>query len=239
MYSGLIEAIFDKIGYKYGTNFKALDEYYHCHNPLNDDSGSKSAMIWKDTGALKMYNDVINNKTHFPLKEWVKMIGCIDLYAEFVVKSSGIRVHKLNKYRDLLVKSSILRLSRDEITEKKALQAVFKEIGLSRSDVLGTSSITTNTSRRFEPKARITSSNKREVIPSDKDYNRGVKYLEKRNLPVVPNICYPSSIVYSTQDKDNMIDLYKVPVIGLRYPNGFVKFRYLHNKGGRYTSDGS
>lgn len=82
-------------------------EYYKLYNPLSPDSETKSAMIFKEDGALRMFNSSIEilgkQKTTLMLTEWLRLTNTLKYYIEYIRIKFNISFEELSLYKEDLL----------------------------------------------------------------------------------------------------------------------------------------
>ena len=206
-YSELIEIILNKFDKKY----KQTDKGYNCQNPFYNDI-NPSAIFYSDGWLLSLSCNLIDNRNRLHIKEVCLLLGCIELYIEFMMYKNNIPSYKLNAYRELIIQDK----------KHKEYGKIFYDLGISKSDILGMSYMKPiNPNKFIHNKPKVKKTPPKEVEQTKEEYDKCIKYMEGRKLPLL-DICKPSTLL--------MNETFRCPCIKFTYPNGYAKFRLLEGK---------
>lgn len=206
-YSELIEIILNK----FDKSYKSTDKGYVCQNPFCDDR-NPSAIFYLDGWLNSLNCNIIDNRNRLHIKEVCLLLGCIDLYIEFMMYKNNVPSYKLNAYRELIIQDK----------KHKEYGKIFYDLGISKSDILGMSYMKPINPNKFiynKPKAKKIPP--KELSCNMNELSKCLSYMKNRKIEL-SKICYPITLLIN--------DKYKFPAIKFKYPNGYAKFRLLEGK---------
>ena len=85
IYSELIEILLNKFDKKYSFN----GNYYICQNLFVEDK-NPSSLFYLDGWYSSLNCNIIDNRNRLHIKEVCLLLGCVDLYIEFVMYKNNI-----------------------------------------------------------------------------------------------------------------------------------------------------
>ena len=207
-------------------------EYIITYSPLSIDKNTKSCMIFKDSGMLKMLNGtyVKNGKTYttVTLTEWLRAIGKLDLYITFICYKNNITKRSFMDYKEYL-EMYMLKLAKYN-KKFEEYRKIFYSNYILDIDILGVSIRTFDTIKEPNVTIEKTKCNSMSVRKelTEIEYRATNNYLVKRKIPklAIEKIgCYPVVI-----ERNN----YNKPAIAFDYGNGFVKYRFVFETNKKY-----
>jgi hypothetical protein len=219
-------------------------EYITTYNPLTADINTKSAMIFKETGILKLLNGTIKNEktqredTTATLTTWLRGLRC-GLYYYIKYNMSDMDMDKTLIYdiKDY-VKNKMLNIPQRynknfENIRKEMYRRYILDIDLM---ALKTNLINEVSRVSSEKKPKIMES-KTEYVECTKFENEAIcKYLQKRGLKlsIKEN---NRNVLFKTIVQN---DTYRKPALCFSYEDGFFKYRLIHetDKKYRFRSNG-
>lgn len=208
-------------------------EYIITYCPLSVDKNTKSCMIFKDSGMLKMLNGtyVKNGKSYttVTLTEWLRAICKLDLYIAYICSKNDITKRNFIEYKEYL-ENYMLKLSKYN-KKFEEYRKIFYSNYILDIDILGVSVKTLDTIK--EPNVKIEKSKCNDITIrkelSEIERKATDKYLfDKRKIPKlsIENIgCYGVVIERNGYNK---------PAIAFDYENGFVKYRFIFETNKKY-----
>ena len=203
-YSELIEIILNK----FDKTYKSNEKEYICQNLFCDDR-SPSAIFYVDGWFSSLNCDIIDGRNRLHIKEVCLLLGCIDLYIEFMMYKNNIPSYKLNAYRELIIQDKT----------HKQYGKLFYDLGISKSDILGMNYMKPiNTNKFIHNKPKSKKIPPKEVEQTKLELDKCLKYISDRKL-LSSDICKPVTLL--------MKETYRCPCIKFTYPNGYSKFRLL------------
>lgn len=208
-------------------------EYIITYSPLSVDKNTKSCMIFKDSGMLKMLNGtyIKNGKayTTVTLTEWLRAIGKIELYIAYICNKNEITKRNFIEYKEYL-ENYMLKLARYN-KKFEEYRKIFYSNYILDIDILGVSIRTFDTIKEKNieiEKTKVNDMTIRKTI-SEIEQKAINKYIfDKRKIPKlsIENIgCYGVVIERNGYNK---------PAIAFDYENGFVKYRFIFETNKKY-----
>lgn len=225
-YSPLIEAILDRLEKKYDRK----ETYYLTSNPLVEDS--TPSFQWFEDGWGISWNYSIDGESRFSAKRMCILTGTYSLYIGWALNHLKIPYYVYNKYISM-VGDNMLDLS--EIKEMNKCKVRLYELTqapyyISYSSMRNVNSVKLTTTKKMQSVKKRTKTNiEIKEIKNGEQFNLGKKYLENRGLTFSER-CVILNVEINKA--------FKVVAIGFKYPNGFIKIRFIGN-GIRYMSQGS
>ena len=204
-------------------------DYFLTYNPLNEDINTKSCMIFKENGNMKLLNgffvDPVSKKetTSITLSSWLRCIGIMRFYIKYVFFHNNISMKLLDGYADYLFEL----LTKTNIPNKKFedIRRILYKNYILDIDVLGidlSKPIVNNSKKKQKLEAKSSTMNIVECTPYEElaIYN----YLNKRGLSKLTvskmkEIIYPVTILVN--------DLYRNPSVCLDYGDTYKKYRMI------------
>ncbi len=218
--------------------YKKSDKYFLIRNPFSDDGNSYSAQIWKDDGNFKTYDvslEVVRGgekvlDTSFSLTEFVRMLGKMDLYIDYMLQFKEIKRSEFEQYRELLL-DFVLFKKNNPLLKKHRIK--FFNFYITDSDVLNYSSnrvVKKFNYNEYKKKEKTIKKTMDIIEPNDFFKIRCNNYISRRKLSFTETI---KPVVMKFHSSNNT-----TPGICIYYPNGFKKIRLLDGNV-RYLTDTS
>ena len=229
-YDGLIEAIDEHSG---ELQIIKYQKYYLCYNPFSDDNGSRSASIWRSDGTMQVHNSSRSDgkyESRYSLIEWIKQVGCVDLYVKWICKREGIVTTQMKQYEKIISKRFSSMTRREKGMLKQFKDIFHKKYFLTIKDVLDREKISGyKRSDSFKPKKKAIKTDVKVYDPMDKHVELIKNYMKYRGIPE------SSNVEMVTVEVNNFI---KKAAVCFKYPNGFRKLRFIgywDDKLGKYV----
>ena len=230
---------FDALGYEENTNYVDVGKYYACHNPMSGDSGSKSAMVYKDEGNFKCFDVAIKlirggeevEDTSLSLTEWLRASGVFGVYIKRICKYNFVKDWDVELYKEWLYEKlfgcasdqfSSFQKRRFEIMRKKFFKLYITDTDFFNSN---TSIVLKEHTHKKEAKKKA------ELTMTETMSSRiAVKrYLNKRGLDFY-DFMDPRTITFES-------GMQTIGIV-MNYPNGFRKIRFISDMSGlRYMAN--
>ena len=213
-------------------------DYVTTYNPLTTDIKTKSAMIFKETGVLKLLNGTIRNiktkreETTATLTTWLRSLNCgLHYYISYNISDMDMDKTIIYEIKDY-IKNKMLNIPQKYNRHFEEIRKEFYKRYILDIDV-----IALNTNFVSEVR-KIPASKKPKVVESSTEYMDCTKleteavgeYLKKRGLKLSikekrDNVLF-KTIVYN--------DTYRKPSVCFSYEDGFFKYRLIHETDKRY-----
>lgn len=204
-------------------------DYFLTFNPLNEDLNTKSCMIFKENGNMKLLNgfftDPVSKKetTSITLSSWLRCIGIMKFYIKYIFFHNNISMKLLDGYVDYLVE--LLTKTNSPNRKFEEIRRILYKNYILDIDVLGidlSRPIINNTKKKEKLVAKSSTMNIVECTPYEElaIYN----YLNKRgfsklSISKMKEKIYPVTILVN--------DLYRNPSVCLDYGDGYKKYRMI------------
>ncbi len=109
-------------------NVEEYSEYYKIYNPLIDDSNTRSAIVFKEDGALKFFNGIVKiqneEKTILTLSQWLRLTNTLKYYIYFICIKNNISTIEFLTYKSAL--SNFLFFSEQKELNQKRFDLIRK-----------------------------------------------------------------------------------------------------------------
>lgn len=219
--------------------YKTSDKFFLIRNPFSSDGSSYSAQVWKDDGNFKTYDvtlkvtrrgkEVLDSS--FSLTEFVRMLGMMNLYIDYIMQFHNISKSDFIEYKELLINFTFFNKysKKLEIYRRK-----FFDFYITDSDIMRYDS--DKPTKTFDYPDYV--KNKKEVEkapilytePNDFYKMKCKAFMSKRKIPLSETV-YPIMIKFPKSEN-------QAPAIAIEYPNGFRKIRLIDGNL-RYIADTS
>ena len=205
-------------------------EYISTFNPLTDDKNSKSCIIFKDSGILKMLNGTFerNGKifTTMTPTEWLRSIQKMKYYIAYICYKNQFSKKDLTEYTEYL-EDYMLSLAKKNKRFEEMRKIFYKNYILDK-DIFGNEDSIFTIIKEKTPiieKKQLETVIRNELTPFEK--NAIMKYCFTRKVEKL----YDSENFYGVVLEYGN---YKKPAIAFDYKNGFIKYRLIFEVDKKY-----
>lgn len=228
MYLEFIEYLLNELELEYDSiEREGGGDYIICQNLICQDV-HKSMQIYPDNGFCLSHNMMIDDSNRVHLKAICKEIGYLKEYIEYVMKINNIPSYYFNQYKNTLISRNLNE--NYNYKSYKKYRDVFMDLYIGQSDILLCDEIKPTNKEKFKvDKKKKKKSSILEVELNDKEHQQCEEYIKGRKLVFNDNI-YPTKLRFQSG--------FEVLGIGIKYKNGFIKYRLLQ-EGFKYVSQGT
>jgi len=211
-------------------------EYIVTFSPITEDEKTKSALIFKETGILKLLNGSVENKegeefTTVTLTTWLRQLNCkLSFYIKYVIFKEDIDKNLMIEYQkysfDKLMKLRTKYNYLFEKIRKKLYENYILDVDILNLDVSKPLNIkeieSINKPKEIKSKMEILQPTEEELY-SINSYikQRGLNINLKNSVNILPRIILQNSI-------------YRKPALCFAYEKGFFKYRIVFETDKRY-----
>ena len=208
-------------------------EYFLTYSPLSLDRNTKSCMIFKETGIMKLLNGTVTRivngqkvaESTCTLSTWLRAIGKMDMYIAYICFNNNITKMNFISYTEYL-ENYMVKLARYNSKYEEYRKIFYKNYILDK-DIFGVSTTAFEAIKR--PRIKIEKTKSEMIVRRDLNAVESkaiAKYVEARKLSIKENAGFYGVVVERNG--------YNKPAIAFDYGTGFVKYRFIFSTDKKY-----
>lgn len=209
-------------------------EYFKIYNPLATDRNTKSAVIYKEDFALKMFNSSIRlngeSKTILTLTQWLRLTKTISYYIYYICIKFNIPKSEFITYKSAL--SDFIFFGNQKYLSKNRFEYIRKTFYKSYiidKDVFEIADEFEFKQEYKKPTIKKLESSIRFLQPNEFEQEKINEYRKERKIRDHKNISNEIILIN---------DIYRKSGVCFNYGNGFKKIRIIHENKFRYFCSG-